>query len=90
MALKRFWPDAPRQKRARTEELDQAVSNDSGPPAATHSELSAGLRRWCERGAWGACPEMRHSTSAAEPPAGYHTEKHAAADRGQVPLQALL
>ena len=57
VALKRFWPDAPRQKRARTEELDQAVSNDSGLPAATHSELSAGLRRWCERGAWGACPE---------------------------------
>ena len=51
VALKRFWPEA------RAAEMEEAVSNDSGLAGATKSEVSAGLRRWCERGSWGACPE---------------------------------
>ena len=51
VALKRFWPEA------RAAEMEEAVSNDSGLAGATNSEVSAGLRRWCERGSWGACPE---------------------------------
>ena len=51
VALKRFWPEA------RAAEMEEAVSNDSGLAGATNSEVSGGLRRWCERGSWGACPE---------------------------------
>lgn len=55
VAKRRFFSEAPRRRRARAEELEMEVDNDAGLPKASHSELSQGLQRWFERGAFGSC-----------------------------------
>ena len=58
-ATKNFYPDAPRRPRAAGEDLASIVDNECTLPPAFTSAEAIGLQRWCQKGAWGMCPDCR-------------------------------
>ena len=56
-ATKNFYPDAPRRPRAAGEDLASIVDNECTLPPAFTSEEAIGLQCWCQKGAWGMCPQ---------------------------------
>ena len=55
-AKKQFFPDAPRRPRESGDALVALVPNDCDLPPASASFEGIGLQNWCEKGAWGMCP----------------------------------
>ena len=83
LGKKKFFPDAKRRPRAAQEELAAGAKIDNSPdlPAASLSQDSVALQKWCLRGAWGMCPNCSILQSRPLTPACFERKEHAATVR---------